>query len=166
MGVSSPEAYPHAEDLGTAMQLTNILRDIGEDAQRGRIYLPHEELARFGYSPERLRWGVVNDEFIELMKFQIARARQYYASGAIGIPLLTNDGSRYCVRLMSSTYSRILDSIEENQYDVFSRRAFVPSSAKLQLAAKAFFRQFIDARRYSAVERERTVITTLPAQQH
>jgi 15-cis-phytoene synthase len=146
------------------MQLTNILRDIGEDAQRRRIYLPHEELARFGYSRERLQRGVVNDEFVELMKFQIARARQYYASGALGIPLLTNDGSRYCVRLMSSTYSRILDSIEENQYDVFSRRAFVSSSAKLQLAAKAFFRQFIDAPRYRAVEGKCPVVTTLPAQ--
>ena len=132
-GVSDERAMRHASDLGTAMQLTNILRDIGEDARMGRVYLPGEELERFGYSEAELAAGRINENFVSLMQYQITRARGYYAGATRGLPMLTDDGSRFCVRLMSRTYARILDVIETNQYDVFTRRATVPASTKVAI---------------------------------
>ncbi|MBX2989907.1 MAG: phytoene/squalene synthase family protein [Bacteroidetes bacterium] len=133
-GVSDDSALRHAADLGTAMQLTNILRDVGEDYRRGRIYLPQDELATFGYSERELKDGVVNRNFKRLMEFQIDRARRYYESAEQGIPLLTNDGSRFCVRLMSTTYATILPKIEKNSFNVFTLRASVPFAQKLGIA--------------------------------
>jgi len=115
-------ALNHAIDLGIAMQLTNILRDIGEDLDRGRIYIPQKELELFGVTPEELQNKIVSKKFKELMKFQIERARKYYESANKGISFLEKD-SRTTVRLMSVNYSRILDRIEKNNYDVFSKRA-------------------------------------------
>jgi phytoene synthase len=115
-------ALNHAIDLGIAMQLTNILRDIGEDMDRGRIYIPKKELEQFGVTEEELKNKLVTEKFIQLMKFQIERARKYYESANKGIALLEKD-SRTTVRLMSVNYSRILDRIEKNTYDVFSQRA-------------------------------------------
>jgi phytoene synthase len=136
-GVSDESALASAVDLGTAMQLTNILRDVGEDLQRGRIYLPEDELNRFGYSPAQLTQGILNDEFRNLMRFNIERARWYYQQADRGIPCLTDDGSRFCVRLMRRTYARILDDIERYDYDVFHRRAYVPGWKKLTIAIGA-----------------------------
>jgi phytoene synthase len=136
-GVSDGSAYRHAADLGTAMQLTNILRDIREDHAMGRIYLPQEDLAGRGYAEADLARGVVDDRFRDLMRFQIARAREYYAAAEPGIPMLTNDGSRFCARLMSTTYAGILTAIERNGYDVFARRAYVPAAGKLRIALGA-----------------------------
>jgi phytoene synthase len=137
-GLSDDRGLPHAADLGTAMQLTNILRDIREDYGLGRIYLPADELEKFGYSEGELAHGVINGNFRAFMRFQIDRARHYYAVGARGIPLLTSDGSRSCVRLMSDTYAGILDRIEGNGYDVFSSRAYVSFAGKLQIALRVF----------------------------
>jgi phytoene synthase len=136
LGVSDESALSAAADLGTAMQLTNILRDIREDYAMGRIYLPKDEMARFEVTAEDLACGVVTDKFRELMRFQIDRARGYYASAARGIPILPDDGSRLCVRLMSEIYSGILSAIERNDYDVFSVRASVPLSSKLRIAVR------------------------------
>jgi phytoene synthase len=136
-GVSDERALAHAADLGTAMQLTNILRDIGEDRRMGRVYLPEEEMRAFGLSDKDLAGERVSPQFVAFMKFQIERARGYYAEGALGIPLLTGDGSRFCVRLMSRTYARILDVIEKNGYDVFRRRAHVSPLRKVMLLAGA-----------------------------
>lgn len=136
-GVSDDRALSYAEDLGTAMQLTNVLRDVGEDARRGRIYLPQEDLNRFGYSSAELMQGVVNDNFRCLMQFNIERARRYYRQADHGIPLLTNDGSRFCVRMMRRTYAGILDDIERHEYNVFARRAFVPTWKKVVIAIGA-----------------------------
>lgn len=133
-GVSDRSAYRRAEDLGIAMQLTNILRDVGEDYRRSRIYLPEDEMAYFGYSEKDLARGTINDEFIALMRYQIARARNYYRSADYGIPFLTADGSQFCVRLMRRLYAAILDQIERNGYNVFTRRACVPSWKKVLLA--------------------------------
>jgi len=119
--------------LGRAMQMTNILRDVGEDARAGRIYLPAEDLRRFDYSEGRLLEGVVDENFIELMRFQIARVRTMYAEAEPGIELLA-PASRFTVRMAFSLYRRILDEIERNGYDVFTKRAFVPMSAKLRMA--------------------------------
>ncbi len=137
-GVKNSSAFEYAENLGTAMQLTNILRDVGEDYERGRIYLPLDEMARFNCSERTLSRKAVDQDFQELMKFQIARAREYYRRAEQGIPLVTNDGSQFCVRLMSNTYSRILDAIEANQYNVYTRRAYVPTLKKVNIAVKAY----------------------------
>lgn len=119
--------------LGRAMQMTNILRDVGEDARMGRIYLPSEDLQRFGYSEEKLLAGIIDGDFIALMKFQIARVRELYRAAAPGIALLSPE-SRSTVRLALVLYGRILDEIERNGYDVFGRRAHVPIRTKLAVA--------------------------------
>ena len=123
IGLSDSAGLAPAHDLGLAMQLTNFWRDIGEDwAARGRIYLPQEDMEHFGYTEAMLAEGIVNDQFITLMKFEIARAREYYACADVGIPYIT-PSCRLPVRLARILYSRILDKIEENGYDVFRHRA-------------------------------------------
>lgn len=131
MGYSDPIALEYAANLGIAMQLTNILRDVGEDAQAGRIYLPQDEMARFGYTEAELLRGEVNPRFIRLMQFQIERARRYYRQSMPGIEYLPED-CRLSITLAARLYSRILDVIERNHYDVFTRRAFVPKKEKLR----------------------------------
>jgi 15-cis-phytoene synthase len=116
--------------LGIAKQLTNILRDVGEDAERGRIYLPLDELALFNYSERDLMNKVVNDNWRELMRFQIQRARKYYKQAEKGIGLLSPD-VRWPVWAALLLYQQILDSIERNDYDVFNRRAYVSTPKKL-----------------------------------
>jgi len=127
-----------AIDLGIAMQLTNICRDIREDHERGRIYLPAEELDRFGIPAGQLADGPVNQAWISLMQFQIARARDYYRSSEPGIQALAKDGSQFTVWLMRYVYGGILDEIERLRYDVFSRRAATSKWRKAQLALKAW----------------------------
>jgi phytoene synthase len=122
-GYSDRHALQHAIELGIAMQLTNILRDIGEDIDRGRIYLPMEDLKRFNYSEEEFMKKTMNGNFLELMKFQIERARSYYRSAEKGIPMLQKE-SRFAVMISSENYCNILNAIEENGYDVFTRRAY------------------------------------------
>ncbi len=134
LGYSSPEALPFGVTLGRAMQLTNILRDVGEDARMGRIYLPAEDMRRFGYTDADVLAGVVDDRFVALMQFEIARVRDLYVQAEPGIAMLSAE-SRYTVRLALSLYRRILGAIERNRYDVYSLRAFVPLRTKLALAA-------------------------------
>jgi 15-cis-phytoene synthase len=136
-GYSDPVAQCYAEDLGTAMQLTNILRDVREDAAMGRIYLPQDELARFGLSDETIMAGVCTDDFKAFMQFQVERARMYYRRSTDGIALLTNDGSRRTVVLMKTIYSGILDEIERNDFDVFARRHRVHFGKKLLFYARS-----------------------------
>ncbi len=131
-------ALPYGIALGRAMQMTNILRDVGEDARMGRIYLPAEEIRRFGYSEHRLLAGTIDESFIALMKFQIRRVRALYDEAAPGIDLLARE-SRYTVRLALSLYRRILDEIERRDYDVFTRRAFVSLRTKITTAMLAAF---------------------------
>jgi 15-cis-phytoene synthase len=116
--------------LGMAMQLTNILRDVGEDAQRGRIYLPLEDLKRFNYTEDDLMKGVVDDRWRALMRFQIQRAREYYNKAEKGIRYLIPD-SRWPIWAALMFYQGILDAIERNQYDVFTKRAFVSKGGKV-----------------------------------
>ena len=131
------EARAHAVDLGIAMQLTNILRDVGEDARRGRIYLPGEDLERFGVSEAQLEAGAGDAAFRELMAFQAQRARNYFARGRDLLPLVAPAG-RLCVQTLGGIYSRLLDRIEEIEYDVLSQRARVPGRVKLRLTAAAW----------------------------
>lgn len=131
LGASDPAALAPAHDLGLAMQLTNFWRDIGEDwAQRGRIYLPQEDMARFGYTPEMLAASTRNAEFEALMRFEIARARRFYECADAGIPLLP-EACRLPVRLARVLYARILDKIEASDYDVFHQRARTSGPEKL-----------------------------------
>jgi len=120
--------------------LINILRDIGEDARRGRIYLPQDEIKRFGYSEAELMTGVINDPFRELVRFQIARAHEYYQRSLPGISMLSAD-CRLTVRLSGSLYSHILDRIRLNNYNVFTKRASVPLKTKLVAVPQYWFMQ-------------------------
>src|SRR5581483_7540284 len=122
-GLRHSDAGEQAIAMGNAMQLTNILRDIREDWQRGRIYLPLEDLARFGYSESDLSRCVVNEPFRRLMKFEVARARSLYRDASKGLCWLADDGSRLTASAMAVIYSGILDAIERQGYDVFRRRA-------------------------------------------
>jgi 15-cis-phytoene synthase len=125
--------------LGIAKQLTNILRDVGEDAERGRIYLPLDELALFNYTEQDLMNQVVNDNWRELMRFQIQRARKYYKQAESGISLLSPD-VRWPVWAALLLYQQILDSIERNDYDVFNRRAYVSTPKKLWCLPGSYLR--------------------------
>jgi len=116
--------------LGIANQLTNILRDVGEDARRGRIYLPLEDLALFNYTEADLFNGVVDDRWRELMKFEIQRARKFFGQAESGISLLSRD-ARFPVWSALMLYRQILDAIERNRYDVFRKRAYVSGPRKL-----------------------------------
>lgn len=115
--------------LGIANQLTNILRDVGEDRCRGRIYLPQDDLKRFSYSEQELIDGVINDNWIALMRFQIKRARDWFQCSEDGVRFLSSD-ARWPVWTSLRLYRGILNSIEENGYDVFNKRAFVPKFKK------------------------------------
>jgi phytoene synthase len=125
--------------LGIANQLTNILRDVGEDTQRNRIYLPLEDLERFNYTEEDLFKGVIDDRWCALMKFQIDRAKKYYQQAEIGIRTLNPD-ARWPVWSALMLYQGILDVIVKNGYDVFNQRAFVPTPNKMLYLPVAWLR--------------------------
>jgi phytoene synthase len=129
----SPDAAAHAQDLGTAFQLTNFLRDVGEDLDRGRVYIPQADIARFGADPHR---RVADDAWVALMRFEIERCRVLYESADRGIALLPPASAR-CVRTARQLYSQIHERIEAADYDVFSSRARVPTARKLLTAARA-----------------------------
>jgi phytoene synthase len=127
-----------AIDLGIAMQLTNIARDVEEDFAMDRIYLPATELAEFAVGESDLASRNVNEPFKRLMRFQIERARRFYASAEAGIPLLRDDGSQYTVWMMRYVYAGILTEIEHADYDVFRRRAATSFPRKIALACRAY----------------------------
>lgn len=135
-GFKDDRARAYAESAGLAFQLTNILRDLGEDAARGRIYLPREELARFGYAPENLRRGSRDDCFRRLMTFQVERARGFYREAWPLAPLLPPPG-RAVFLVLARTYSALLDAIERRNYDVFTARVAVSRWKKLLLVLHA-----------------------------
>lgn len=134
LGSRDERAAEYAIELGIAMQLTNILRDVGEDMRMGRLYLPSEDLARCHYDRERLSVGVIDEDFRALMQFEIDRARSYYDSAQRGIALLDRS-ARPAILAAALLYSRILHHIEVNDYDVFTRRAYVSTPRKLRLLA-------------------------------
>jgi phytoene synthase len=136
-GFEGPQAVPYAIRLGVALQMTNILRDVGEDWRSGRLYLPLDELAAFGLGEQDVAAAVVDERWREFMRFQIARARQLYEEAMPGIALLHRDG-RFAVSAAALLYRGILDDIEAHDYDVFSRRAFVSRGQKLTLLLRAF----------------------------
>lgn len=135
-GYSNKAAEKYSVDLGIAMQLTNILRDIKEDYLRGRIYLPRDEMERFHVSEKHLSKEIVDQNFIKLLKFQIKRAHSYYELAENGIEMICGLRTRFVVCVMKDIYAAILDSIERNRYDVFCRRAHVNIVGKLAIAFK------------------------------
>lgn len=137
-GYESEDALPHAVELGIAMQLTNIMRDIGEDLQRDRIYLPAEDLRAFGITEADLFDHRMSEGFIALMNYQIDRARTYYRRADKGIPMLSPD-SQVPVRLARHNYARILDQIESNGYQVFSRRAYLSFTQKMSILPRVWW---------------------------
>ena len=124
-----PDPSEAAIALGIANQLTNILRDVGEDRHRGRIYLPQADIEKFNYSEEELLKGKINKQWKELMKFQLTRAREWFQKSEEGIKWLSSD-ARWPVWTSLRLYRGILDSIERLDYDVFNNRAFVKNSVK------------------------------------
>jgi phytoene synthase len=125
-----PDPTEAAVALGIANQLTNILRDVGEDRGRGRIYLPQEDLERFGYSEAELLAGTLNDNWRALMAFQLERARSWFARSEAGVRWLSAD-ARWPVWTSLRLYRGILDAIERRDFDVFNHRAYVPTAGKL-----------------------------------
>ncbi len=136
-GVTDADTDPPAEAAGIAFQLTNIVRDLGEDLARDRIYLPADELESFGCPPDSWRDPARVDRFRKLMRFQVERARGYYRKGAALVPLLTPDG-RAIFHVMCGAYSRLLDEIENRGYDVFTRRVRVPKWRKAAAVASGW----------------------------
>jgi len=128
---TDPAALEPARQLGDAFQLTNFLRDVAEDLDRGRVYLPQEDLARFGADPAS---RTVSEPWVELMRFEIERTRALYVQADRGLAYLPPSSAR-CIRGARTLYSEILDRIEANGYDVFTRRARVPAWRKAQVVA-------------------------------
>jgi phytoene synthase len=136
-GFRSAKALMLAEKCGVAFQLTNILRDVREDAGMDRVYLPQEDLERFGVPVEQLRSGAEDERFRDLMKFEAARARSYYESSAPLIELI-DPKSRRSLWALRAIYLRLLRKIEKSGYNVLSRRINVAKPAKLGLLLWAF----------------------------
>ena len=127
--IEVPDISEAAIALGIANQLTNILRDVGEDRQRGRIYIPQDEIKNFGYSEEELMLGKINPQWKNLMAFQLNRAREWFKSSEEGIKWLSAD-ARWPVWTSLRLYRKILNSIENLDYDVFNNRAYVNKTIK------------------------------------
>ena len=125
-----PDPSKAAVALGIANQLTNILRDVGEDRSRGRIYLPQEDLQKFGYSEEDLIQGKINTQWKKLMAFQLKRAREWFSASEEGVRWLSAD-ARWPVWTSLRLYRGILNSIERLDYDVFNNRAYVSKFMKM-----------------------------------
>ncbi len=129
--VDALAAAEPARELGRAFQLTNFLRDFGDDLSRGRVYLPAEDITRFN-AESAVEERRVTPEFVALLQFEIDRARQLYRAAEHGIALLRGR-SAACVRLAARTYAALLDDIERHDYDVFTRRAHVTSIRRAEL---------------------------------
>jgi phytoene synthase len=136
-GYNDPRARDHAVDLGLAMQLTNIARDVKEDLDYGRIYLPQDELAQFAYSEAELLAGVVSEPFKNLMRFQAQRARQYFDSGFRLLSYLPHR-SRACPAVLGQLYCKVLDRIEGAEYDVLHQRVSLSKAEKVRVTAQTW----------------------------
>ncbi len=136
----NPEVEKYAIDLGTAMQLTNILRDIKEDWDKGRVYLPQDEMDSFGVSEKNIAQGRVDDNFKRLMEFQIKRARSYYVRAMQGLRFVSSRRLRFIILSMQDMYSGILDEIEQHGFDVFSRRIHIYGPKKAYIVFKNLLR--------------------------
>lgn len=144
-GPTTPHAQDYAVDLGMAFQLTNILRDLGTDAEQDRIYLPREDLAHFGYSEADLLQRKDSPQLHEVVRFEAGRARQYYAKARAALESLPASDRRALTvaEIMRAVYSRILDRIERPDHQIFGPRVRLSTSNRLALAAGAWLRSRI-----------------------
>ena len=140
LGVLEEGAYECAKKLGIAFQLANFIRDVGEDLDRGRIYLPLDELARCGVSRQMLEARVLTPQIIEALKFQIARVRRLQAEATPGIKML-EAASRPCIEAASTLYCGIVDEVEKIGYDIFNKRAKTSTARRLRVASVAFLKR-------------------------
>ena len=141
-GYSDPRAQSYAMNLGIALQLTNIVRDIAADLQRGRIYLPREDLDRFGVNEEDLRAGHVTPAMRALLKFECTRAREYYLRAATELPP-ADAYTLMAAEIMGGIYFEILQRIERAGYDVFTRRIRVPRPYRAVIALRIWARTLL-----------------------
>ena len=144
LGYSDQRAFEAAKKLGIAFQLANFIRDVSEDLDRGRVYLPLDELARFGVDRAMLERRVLTPEIVEALKFQIARVRSLQDEADIGIAYLDKT-SRPCIRAASELYCGIVDEVEAIGYDVFNKRAKTSTARRARVAGAAYL-QAITAR--------------------
>ena len=142
---SQPEAYERAKDLGVAFQLANFVRDVGEDLERGRVYLPLDDLAQFGVTRDDLERRVLTPEIKAALQFQIARVRDLEERSRPGIAML-HPSSQPCIEAARVLYCGIVDAVEEIDYEVFDKRATVGTGRRLQVALPAW-RDAVRARR-------------------
>lgn len=136
LGSNDTRAQKHAVELGVAMQLTNILRDIKEDYILNRIYLPQDEMKKFNVSENHICLEKTDDHFKSLLKFQIERAEKLYQLSEQGITMITTRNGRLVVKLIKEMYTSILTTIVKNKYDVFSRRAHINFLQKIIIYVK------------------------------
>ena len=136
-GARAPEAQTYAVNLGVAFQLTNILRDLKMDGARGRIYLPAEDLARFGYTEQELLAGAYTPAFINLMEFECRRAQDYYRAAAAALPE-TDRRALLPAEIMRAIYHTILKRIEASRYQVFACRITLSPPSRMIVALKAW----------------------------
>jgi phytoene synthase len=134
---TSPAAYSHATELGVAFQLANFVRDVGEDLERGRVYLPLDDLERFGVSRADLERRVVTPEVRAALEFQIARVRELEEASRAGVTML-HPSSQPCIEAARVLYCGIVDAVEDIDYQVFTTRATVSRSRRLQVALPAW----------------------------
>jgi phytoene synthase len=139
VGFQSNEAVPYAIKLGVALQMTNILRDVGEDYRNGRIYLPREELIFYGIQESDIAEARITDNWRQFMKFQIDRTRQLYAESWVGVKMLEREG-QLAIGAASVFYQGILDDIEKHDYDVFTRRASLNALQKVGRIPSLWFK--------------------------
>ena len=146
LGVADERAGEHAEALGVAMQLSNFLRDIGEDWRRGRVYLPLEDLGAFGVTREQLGDGVVDGRVRRLLAFEVGRTRELYRSAQHGVRLL-HPTSRPCIETALALYGGILDEIERADYAVLGQRVAVGPARRAAVALPGLARAWSARRR-------------------
>ena len=142
LGPLHNDAFEAAKKLGIAFQLANFIRDVDEDLDRGRVYLPLKELGQFGVTREMLEERVLTPEIIEALKFQIARVRQLQAEAAPGISML-EASSRPCIQAASTLYCGIVDEVEKIGYDIFNHRAKTSKARRIRVAGAAFIKRHL-----------------------
>ncbi len=145
LGPLHKDAYEAAKKLGIAFQLANFIRDVDEDLDRGRVYLPINELAQFGVTREMLEERVLTPEIVEALQFQIARVRQLQAEAAPGIALL-EASSRPCIEAASTLYCGIVDEVEKIGYNIFNQRAKTSTARRIRVAGAAFIKRLLISR--------------------
>ena len=140
LGPLHADAYESAKTLGIAFQLANFIRDVGEDLERSRVYLPKKELQQFGVDRKMLEARVLTPEIVEALKFQIARVKRLQEQAAPGIQLL-EPSSRPCIQAASTLYCGIVEEVEKIDYDIFNKRAKTSTGRRLRVASAAYLKR-------------------------